>query len=177
MVGNWRITFLHLFYFLSLVMIVSPNAIIHLVRFFVRCTLYTCAPSLTRTDFFCKVWKRAVMSPYATEYWLKYVPWWRVFFIILGGTPRFRSYFTDKVPIFADLSVSKTHFTDKLAFSDDLSVNFWPLCWGFTDRSRFLEHLSVKPGSKRLNFYGQPAIFAHFVRNRYFSDRPLVMPV
>jgi len=33
-------------------MIVSPNAIIHLVRFFVRCTLYTCAPSLTRTDFF-----------------------------------------------------------------------------------------------------------------------------
>ena len=44
-------------------MIVSPNAIIHLVRFFVRCTLYTCAPSLTRTDFFCKVWKRAVMNP------------------------------------------------------------------------------------------------------------------
>ena len=67
MVGNWRITFLHLFYFLSLVMIVSPNAIIHLVRFFVRCTLYTCAPSLTRTDFFCKVWKRALMTPY---YWI-----------------------------------------------------------------------------------------------------------
>ncbi|WP_368302529.1 prevent-host-death protein [Ligilactobacillus ruminis] len=32
--------------------------------------------------------------------------------------------FTDKEPIFADLSVSKTHFTDKLAFSSDLSVNF-----------------------------------------------------
>ena len=35
--------------------------------------------------------------------------------------------FTDKVPFFADLSVSKTHFTDKPAFSNDLSVNFWPL--------------------------------------------------
>ena len=32
--------------------------------------------------------------------------------------------FTDKEPIFADLSVIKTHFTDKLAFSSDLSVNF-----------------------------------------------------
>ena len=32
--------------------------------------------------------------------------------------------FTDKVPFFADLSVSKTHFTDKPAFSSDLSVNF-----------------------------------------------------
>ena len=29
-----------------------------------------------------------------------------------------------------------------------------------------------KTGPKRLNFYGQPAIFAHFVCNRYFSDRP-----
>ena len=29
---------------------------------------------------------------------------------------------TDKVPFFADLSVSKTHFTDKPAFSNDLSV-------------------------------------------------------
>nr|WP_318531248.1 prevent-host-death protein [Ligilactobacillus ruminis] len=37
------------------------------------------------------------------------------------------SRFTDKVPFFADLSVSKTHFTDKPAFSGDLSVNFWPL--------------------------------------------------
>ncbi|MEQ2869907.1 prevent-host-death protein [Ligilactobacillus ruminis] len=35
--------------------------------------------------------------------------------------------FTDKAPIFADLSVSKTHFTDKQAFSSDLSVNFCPL--------------------------------------------------
>ena len=32
--------------------------------------------------------------------------------------------FTDKVPIFADLSVTKTHFTDKPGFSSDLSVNF-----------------------------------------------------
>ena len=35
--------------------------------------------------------------------------------------------FTDKVTIFDDLSVSKTHFTDKPAFFSDLSVNFWPL--------------------------------------------------
>ena len=80
--------------------------------------------------------------------------------------------FTDKVPFWADLSVIKTHFTDKPAFSSDLSVNFWPLCWEFTDRSRFLEHLSVKPGPKRLNFYGQKAVFDHFVRNRHFSGRP-----
>ena len=41
----------------------------------------------------------------------------------------------------------------------------------FTDRSRFLEHLSVKPGPKHLNFYGQTAFFDLFVRNRYFSSR------
>ena len=35
--------------------------------------------------------------------------------------------FTDKVPIFIDLSVTKTHFTDKPVFSGDLSVNFWAL--------------------------------------------------
>ena len=81
--------------------------------------------------------------------------------------------FTDKVPFFADLSVSKTHFTDKPAFSNDLSVNFWPLGCGFTDTSRFLEHLSVKPGPKQLNFYGQTAIFDHFVRKRHFSSRPI----
>ena len=33
--------------------------------------------------------------------------------------------FTDKEPIFDDLSVSKKHFTDKPTFSGDLSVNFW----------------------------------------------------
>ena len=80
--------------------------------------------------------------------------------------------FTDKVPFLADLSVSKTHFTDKPAFSSDLSVNFWPLWWGFTDKAGFLEHLSVKPGPKRLNFYGQTAIFDHFVRKRHFSSEP-----
>ena len=80
--------------------------------------------------------------------------------------------FTDKVPFFADLSVSKTHFTDKPAISSDLSVNFCPLWWGFTDKVLFLDHLSVKPGPKRLNFYGQTAVFAHFVRNRHFSGRP-----
>ncbi|RGK48430.1 hypothetical protein DXD09_01510 [Ligilactobacillus ruminis] len=34
-----------------------------------------------------------------------------------------------------------------------------------------MEHLSVKAGPKRLNFYGQTAIFAHFVRNRHFSSK------
>ncbi|RGK47197.1 hypothetical protein DXD09_04385 [Ligilactobacillus ruminis] len=34
-----------------------------------------------------------------------------------------------------------------------------------------MEYLSVKPGSKRLNFYGQTAIFDHFVRNRLFWSR------
>ena len=43
---------------------------------------------------------------------------------------------------------------------------------GFTDTSLFLEHLSVKPGPKRLNFYGQTSIFDHFVRNRHFSSEP-----
>ena len=83
------------------------------------------------------------------------------------------------MPFLVDLSVSKTHFTDKPAFSSGLSVNFWPLYWEFTDKRRFSEHLSVKPGPKRLNFYGQTAGFDHFVRNRYFSDRPFTdsMPI
>ena len=59
--------------------------------------------------------------------------------------------FTDKAPFFADLSVSKTYFTDKQSFFSNLSVN---------------------PGPNRLNFYGQTAIFAHFVRNRHFSGKP-----
>ena len=112
------------------------------------------------------------MTPYAIEYWFKSVPLMARIFSYSGSAPRFHSNFTDKVPFFADLSVSKTHFTDKPAFSGDLSVNFWPLWWRFTDRSRFLGHLSVKSGPKRLNFYGQTAFFAHFVRNRYFSSRP-----
>ena len=76
------------------------------------------------------------------------------------------------MPFFDDLSVSKTHFTDKPSFSGDLSVNFWPLCWGFTDKAGFSAHLSVKQGPKHLNFYGQTAVFDHFVRNRHFSGRP-----
>ena len=76
------------------------------------------------------------------------------------------------MPFLADLSVSKTHFTDKPAFSSGLSVNFCPLYWEFTDKSRFSKHLSVKPGPKRLNFYGQTAIFDHFVRNCHFLSRP-----
>ena len=49
----------------------------------------------------------------------------------------------------------------------------------FTDKAGFLEHLSVKPGPKRLNFYGQTAIFTHFVRNRHFSSRLITdsMPI
>ncbi len=43
----------------------------------------------------------------------------------------------------------------------------------FTDKAGFLENLSVKPGPKRLNFYGQTAIFDHFVRNRHFSSSPI----
>ena len=87
--------------------------------------------------------------------------------------------FTDKAFVFEDLSVIKTHFTDKPSFSGDLSVNFWPLWWGFTDRRLFLERLSVKPGPKRLNFYGQTVIFTHFVRNRHFSSRLITdsMPI
>ena len=80
--------------------------------------------------------------------------------------------FTDKAPFFADLSVSKTYFTDKQSFFSNLSVNFWPLWRGFTDKQGFLDHLSVKPGPNRLNFYGQTAIFDHFVRNRHFSGKP-----
>ena len=64
------------------------------------------------------------------------------------------------------------HFTDKQAFSSDLSVNFCQLWWGFTDKIHFSEHLSVKRGPKHLNFYGQTAIFDHFVRNRHFWSRP-----
>ena len=52
---------------------------------------------------------------------------WCGFFLVLGGTPRFHSNFTDKALFGADLSVSKTHFTDKPSFLGDLSVNFWPL--------------------------------------------------
>ncbi|SFG45111.1 hypothetical protein SAMN02910432_01433 [Ligilactobacillus ruminis DSM 20403 = NBRC 102161] len=41
----------------------------------------------------------------------------------------------------------------------------------FTDKQPFFSDLSVKPSSKRLNFYGQTVIFAYFVRNRHFSSR------
>ena len=93
--------------------------------------------------------------------------------VLLNDSAKISFKFTDKVPFLADLSVSKTHFTDKPAFSSDLSVNFWSLWWGFTDKRLFLEHLSVKHGPKRLNFYGQTDIFNHFVRNRHFSSRPI----
>ena len=94
------------------------------------------------------------------------------YFLFFGQSANISLKFTDKEPIFADLSVIKPHFTDKPTFSGDLSVNFWPLWWGFTDKAGFLEHLSVKPGPKRLNFYGQTAIFDHFVRNRHFWNSP-----
>ncbi|NME32861.1 hypothetical protein HF866_08695 [Lactobacillus ruminis] len=49
----------------------------------------------------------------------------------------------------------------------------------FTDKAGFLDRLSVKHGPKRLNFYGQTAVFDHFVRNRRFSSRPFTdsMPI
>ena len=59
----------------------------------------------------------------------------------------------------AQLVPGKKYFTHKLG-----------LDWGFTDKAGFLKHLSVKTGPKRLNFYGQTAIFDHFVRKRHFSS-------
>ncbi len=46
------------------------------------------------------------------------------YFLFLGQSAKISLKFTDKEPIFADLSVIKTHFTDKPTFSGDLSVNF-----------------------------------------------------
>ena len=101
------------------------------------------------------------------------------YFLFFGQSANISLKFTDKEPIFADLSVIKPHFTDKPTFSSDLSVNFWPLWRGFTDKAGFLKHLSVKTGPKRLNFYGQTAIFDHFVRNRHFWNSPFTdsMPI
>ena len=62
----------------------------------------------------------------------------------------------------------KNYFFKQQYGSTDLSK----ISLKFTDKAGFLEHLSVKPGLKRLNFYGQTAIFAHFVRNRHFSIEP-----
>ena len=49
----------------------------------------------------------------------------------------------------------------------------------FTDKEPIFADLSVKPRSKRLNFYGQTAIFDHFVRNRHFWNSPFTdsMPI
>ena len=44
--------------------------------------------------------------------------------LFFGQSAKIPLKFTDKEPIFADLSVSKPHFTDKPTFSGDLSVNF-----------------------------------------------------
>ncbi|MBD9204791.1 MAG: hypothetical protein EGQ27_01015 [Lactobacillus ruminis] len=59
------------------------------------------------------------------------------------------------------------------------STDLSKISFKFTDKVPFLADLSVKPGPKRLNFYGQTAGFDHFVRNRYFSDRPFTdsMPI
>ena len=46
------------------------------------------------------------------------------YFSFFGQSAKISLKFTDKEPIFADLSVSKPHFTDKPTFSSDLSVNF-----------------------------------------------------
>ena len=81
-----------------------------------------------------KVWKRAVMTP-IIKVWsrrpnrilIKIRAVTARIFFILGDSSKFRSNFTDKVPFFADLSVSKTYFTDKPAFFNGLSVIFWQL--------------------------------------------------
>ena len=129
------------------------------------------------------------MSPYAIFWMTEGESHNRIMIKIRAMMARIFSYsgrrakislkFTDKQGFLSCLSVSKTHFTDKLASSNDLSVNFWPLWWRFTDKAGFLEHLSVKPGPKRLNFYGQTAIFDHFVRNRHFWNSPFTdsMPI
>ncbi len=44
--------------------------------------------------------------------------------LFVRNRPKISLEFTDKAPVFDDLSVSKTHFTDKQAFSSGLSVNF-----------------------------------------------------
>ena len=46
------------------------------------------------------------------------------YFLFFGQSAKISLKFTDKEPIFVDLSVSKMHFTDKQAFYSDLSVNF-----------------------------------------------------
>ena len=43
----------------------------------------------------------------------------------------------------------------------------------FTDKEPIFGALICKTGPKRLNFYGQKAVFEHFVRNRHFSGIPL----
>jgi len=62
----------------------------------------------------------------------------------------------------------KNYFFKQQYCSTDLSK----ISLKFTDKAGFLEHLSVKPGLKRLKSYGQAAIFDHFVRNRHFLSRP-----
>ena len=39
-------------------------------------------------------------------------------------------------------------------------------------QSRLFGAFIRKNGPKRLNFYGQTAVFDHFVRNRHFGDSP-----
>ena len=46
------------------------------------------------------------------------------YFLFFWQSAKISFKFTDKEPIFADLSVSKPHFTDEPTFSSDLSVNF-----------------------------------------------------
>ena len=100
-----------------------------------------------------KAWKRAV-----NRIMIKIRAMKARIFSYSGQRAKTSFKFTDKAFVFADLSVSKTHFTDKAGF---------------------LDHLSVKPGPKRLNFYGQTDIFDHFVRNRHFWNSPFTdsMPI
>ena len=66
-------------------------------------------------------------------------------------------------------------YAKKLSFEKEgrCSTNAGKNSVKFTDKVPFLTDLSVKLGAKRLKSYGQTAVFAHFVRNRLFSSRPI----
>ena len=102
------------------------------------------------------------------------------------NSAKISSGFTDKAPIFIDVSVNGSDFvkcstrslsTSRRDYGQSAVLELFvrkqaKISIKFTDRSRFLEHLSVKPRSKPLKSYGQTAIFDHFVRNRHFSNKP-----
>ena len=90
-----------------------------------------------------------------------------------------------KVPFLAWIKWNAERMRSCCDWFRSASLNTVLLNWFIKDliqiygQSAILADLSVKPGPKRLNFYGQTAVFDHFVRNRYFSDRPFTdsMPI